>query len=159
MPRREERGDRDRDRERERTSRPPRTRDRAEDRERRRSRTHNLNRASRVPPTSSESSSQGLSANSLAKLNSLNERASRDPELRPKKTRRTRPRELVNEKAYVRVEEKRRSHQKRRRRDVSGALLEEGDGRRLRGLRGLRGGDDYEEQNEGMSKKKKRVCE
>lgn len=52
------------------------------------------------------------------------------------------------------VERSRKQHKRKKRRVVSGALLEEGDSGRLRGLRG---GDRYEDSDEARFKKK-RLC-
>jgi glucan 1,3-beta-glucosidase len=55
------------------------------------------------------------------------------------------------------VVEKRRDHKRRKRRVVSGALLEEGDSSRLKGLRGgERYEKEYDEEDDG--KKRKRMC-
>jgi glucan 1,3-beta-glucosidase len=83
----------------------------------------------------------------------LNERSSRDQEARTTRTRRKREHEFINEKPLV-VERERRHRKERSRRVVSGALLEEGDGRRLRSIRG---GDRYEKE-EDVGKRKKRIC-
>ena len=99
----------------------------------------------------SQSGSQLLSADALAKLNQLNQLPPRAQEVTPKKTRRKRDREVIAEKIVV---EKRRSHKRRKRRVVSGALLEEGDSQRLRGLRG---GEKNEEEYY-VGERKKRLC-
>lgn len=105
----------------------------------------------------SQATSQGLSANSLAKLNQLNERSALEEEITPRKERRKRRREYIDEKIVVEKTRRRHHHKRRRRRDVSGALLEEGNGPRLRGIRG---GDAYEDRGDEMtSKMKKRICE
>lgn len=130
----------------------PRPRDKAHY-DSRRPRGDNPHRRSRTNTPSSATSSQALSADSLAKLNLLNERSSRDQEIRTKRTRRKREHEFLNEKPLV-VERERRHRKERNRRVVSGALLEEGDGRRLRGIRG---GDKYERE-EDVGKRKKRIC-
>lgn len=110
----------------------------------------NPHRSSRTAGTpSSHTSSQALSADSLAKLNLLNERAFRENEVTPKRARPKRQREEFDEKLVV--ERTRRHHRKRRRRVVSGALLEEGEGRRLRR-------DDIFEPSPDLSKRKKRIC-
>jgi glucan 1,3-beta-glucosidase len=112
-------------------------------------------RKARAHPPSSSSGSQALSADSLARLNLLNqhEAARAAKEVTPKKTRRKRHREVPDEKFVV---EKRRQHKRKKRRVVSGAMLEEGDGPRLRGLRG---GARYDEKGEYDSgKRKKRLC-
>jgi len=129
----------------------PRPRERARH-DSRRPRSDNPHRRSRGDTPSSATSSQTLSADSLAKLNLLNERSSRDQETRTKRTRRRREREIINEKPVV-VERERRYRKERSRRVVSGALLEEGDGRRLQGIKS---GDRYE--IEGIGKRKKRIC-
>jgi len=130
----------------------PRPRERAHHESRRR-RSENPNRRSRGNTPSSGTSSQALSADSLAKLNLLNERISREQEVRTKRTRRKREYEFINEKPLV-VERERRHRKERSRRVVSGALLEEGYGRRLRSIRG---GDRYERE-EDVGKRKKRIC-
>ncbi|RDL37190.1 (Trans)glycosidase [Venustampulla echinocandica] len=107
--------------------------------------------------TTSQSSSQALSADSLARLNLLNqhERArARAEETTPKKPRRKRHREVVDEKIVV--ERSRRQHKRKKRRVVSGALLEEGEGPRLKGLRG--GHKNNDEHSSGKKKKKQRLC-
>jgi glucan 1,3-beta-glucosidase len=119
----------------------------------RRPRSDNPHRRSRGNTPSSNTSSQALSADSLAKLNLLNERTSREQEIRTKRTRRKRDHEFVNEKPVV-VERERRYRKERSRRVVSGALLEEGNGRQLRSIRG---GDRYESEADS-SKRKKRIC-
>ncbi|TVY53773.1 putative glucan 1,3-beta-glucosidase D [Lachnellula cervina] len=109
-------------------------------------------RRSRHEATSSQSDSQALSADSLAKLNQLNQRERTQPqEVTPKKTRRKREREVVDEKIVV--ERSRKQHKRKKRRVVSGALLEEGHGEKLRGLRG--GARSEEQYQEGGSRKKK----
>ncbi len=130
----------------------PRPRDRAHH-DSRRPRTDNPNRRSRGATPSSQTSSQTLSVDSLAKLNLLNERTSREQEVRTKRTRRRREHEFINEKPLV-VERERRHRRERNRRVVSGALLEEGNGRRLRSIRG---GDRYET-GADVGKRKKRIC-
>ncbi len=128
----------------------PRPRERNHHHERRRaSRNH---AKSRHESSSSQSGSQLLSANALAKLNQLNQQQSvRPEEVTPTKTRRKRHREIVDEKLVV--DRSRRQHKRKRRRVVSGALLEEGDSYRLKGFRG---GEKYEEYGDG--KRKKRLC-
>lgn len=130
----------------------PRPRDRAHH-DSRRPRGDNPHRHSRGNTPSSATSSQALSADSLAKLNLLNERTSREQEVRRKRTRRKREHEFVNEKPVV-VERERKHRKERSGRVVSGALLEEGDGKRLRSIRG---GDRYEKE-EDVGKRKKRIC-
>ncbi|KAL3421478.1 beta-glucosidase 6 [Phlyctema vagabunda] len=129
----------------------PRPRERRHQHEKRRSHSQSPRKAR--PAVSSESSSQALSADTLAKLNQLNQQqAYRPQEITPKKTRRKREREVLDEKIVI--ERARKSHKRKKRRVVSGALLEEGSSRKLRGLRG---GDAYEEDSEeggGKSKKK-----
>lgn len=133
----------------------PRERDHEQYREsNRRPRSSNPRRKSRGHPPSSSSGSQALSADSLAKLNLLNERASREQEIKTTRTRPRRQREITDEKQSF-IGRVRREHKRKRRRVVSGALLEEGQGRRLQGIRG---GDKYEEP-EGLDKRKKRICE
>ena len=110
-------------------------------------------RKSRDHATSSDSSSQDLSADSLAKLDQLNQYTARQ-EVTPKKERRKRHREVIDEKIVV--ERSRRQDKRRKRRVVSGALLEEGDGQRLTGRRGgIRNEKEYE-YNDGN--RKKRLC-
>jgi glucan 1,3-beta-glucosidase len=137
----------------------PRPREKAHQ-DSRRPRGDNPHRHSRENTPSSATSSQALSADSLAKLNLLNARTSREQEVRTKRTRRKREHEFVNEKPVV-VERERRYRKERSRRVVSGALLEEGDGRRLRGIRGgdryEKGGERYEKE-EDVGKRKKRIC-
>lgn len=63
---------------------------------------------------------------------------------------------MVDEKIVV--ERSRRQHKRKKRRVVSGALLEEGNGRTLRGIRG---GDRYEKDEydeEGSGNRKKKIC-
>lgn len=122
----------------------PKRRDRSAPRPRRPSRNHRRSR----PDSSSKSSSQALSEDSLARLNQLNNKASRRQEIAHQKLRRKEEREIVQEKLHV--DKARRHHRKRRRRVVSGALLEEGRGHRLRGIRG---GYDYPRKNNRRSKK------
>ncbi|KAI9743056.1 MAG: hypothetical protein M1818_003351 [Claussenomyces sp. TS43310] len=150
----------------------PRRRERHGDRERRKRRSHNPNRrTSRAP--SSEPTSQTLSADSLARLNQLNEKAARTPEARHHRPRPEWPREVLDESIVVEkrrryhevpeetiTPEKRRRHRKRRRRVVSGSLLEEGESKRLKGLRGGAGYDDpyqgrYED--EDVRKRRKKI--
>jgi hypothetical protein len=160
-------GDTEEDGERRRRRRSEHTRDTEEDGDRRRKRSENQQRRSRGT-TPSSGSSQALSAASLAKLALLNEQKSVEPEVRPQKPRRKPDREFgearidVEERTYI--EEQKMHKKKRRRRDVSGALLEEGNSKTLKGLRG---GDideviyeKYEKFDEdaGMSKKKKKLC-
>lgn len=52
------------------------------------------------------------------------------------------------------VERSRKQHKRKKRRVVSGALLEEGDSGRLRGLRG---GEKYDSEDE-LRFRKKRLC-
>lgn len=58
---------------------------------------------------------------------------------------------MVDEKIVV--ERSRKQHKRKKRRVVSGALLEEGHGEKLRGLRG--GARSEEQYQEGGSRKKK----
>lgn len=117
--------------------------------EKRASRSH---AKSRHETSSSQSSSQLLSANALAKLNQLNQQQpARVEEVTPQKKRRKRHREIVDEKLVV--EKSRKHHKRKKRRVVSGALLEEGESHRLKGLRG---GGRYEEYDDG--RRKKRLC-
>lgn len=115
-------------------------------------------RKHRSKAVSSESSSQALSADALAKLDRLNQYPARSEEITPKKTRRKRHRDIVEEK--VEIEQPRRQHKRKKRRVVSGALLEEGDGKKLRGLRGGATYDGYEKADYEFDtgKRKKRLC-
>jgi glucan 1,3-beta-glucosidase len=128
-------------------------------RERRRSH-HDSPRRSRHEASASESGSQALSADTLAKLNLLNQHErSRPGEVTPKKARRKRHYEVTEAKMVV--ERPRRQHKRKKRRVVSGAMLEEGKSEKLRGLRGGASGykeDRYEEEL-GDGKKKKQLCE
>jgi len=131
----------------------PRQRERVRMHPRDKGRSHSHTpRKSRGTATSSKSSSQVLSADSLAKLNLLNQQAARQQEVTPKKAQRKRQREIIDEKPVI--ERNRKQHKSKKERAVSGALLEEGDSQRLRGLRG---GDWYaSEYSDG--KRKKRLC-
>ena len=101
---------------------------------------------------SSAATSQALSVDALLKLDRLNQqRASR--EVTPKKARRKRQREIIDEKLVV--ERSRRQYKRKKRRIVSGALLEEGHSGRLRGIRG---GEKYEGNWDGAWFQKKRLC-
>jgi hypothetical protein len=65
----------------------------------------------------------------------------------------------VNEKIVI--EQGRRQHKRKKRRVVSGSLLEEGDGPKLRGLRGGARYEKYEKDeydDDGGGNKKKRLC-
>jgi hypothetical protein len=107
---------------------------------------------SKYESASSQSGSQLLSADALSKLNQLNQQSTRSTEVTPKKTQRKRHREVIDEKTVV---EKRRDHKRRKRRVVSGALLEEGDGSRLKGLRGgERYEKEYDEEDDGRKRKR-----
>ncbi|KAK2627902.1 hypothetical protein QTJ16_002548 [Diplocarpon rosae] len=115
-------------------------------------------RRSKYDYSSSGTSTQVLSTNSLAKLDRLNQqRPVREAaEITPTKPRRKRHREVVEEKV---VREKRREHRKRKkRRVVSGALLEEGNSSKLKGLRGgaRYEKDEDEDVGRGGGKKKKK---
>jgi glucan 1,3-beta-glucosidase len=114
-------------------------------------------RKSRGHATSSDSSTQALSAGALAKLNYLNQQSPREPEITPKKSRQKRERVVSNEKY---VAERSMKHEKRKkRRVVSGALLEEAEGEKLRGLRG--GAYNYYEkvdERDSFFKRNKRLC-
>lgn len=69
------------------------------------------------------------------------------------KARQKRHRELPDERYVV---EKRKAHKRKKRRVVSGAMLEEGDGPELRGMRG---GDRYDEKHEhDDGRRKKKIC-
>lgn len=115
--------------------------------------------------SSSQSGSQLLSADALAQLDHLNQhRSARAEEVTPKKTRRKRPREF--EEKVVVVEkarrehrrESKREHQKKSTRIVSGALLEEGDGPRLRGIRGGDRHNRYEKESFEEPPNNRRKC-
>ncbi|KUJ23009.1 glycoside hydrolase [Mollisia scopiformis] len=112
-----------------------------------RSHHHERKRRTRKPrhqTSSSQSGSQLLSADALAHLDRLNHhRPVQTEEITPKKTRRKRPREFEDERVVV-VEKSRREHKRKSRRAVSGVLLEEGDGRTLRGMRGGDRRDKYD---------------
>jgi glucan 1,3-beta-glucosidase len=56
------------------------------------------------------------------------------------------------------VEKSRRQHKRKKRRVVSGALLEEGDSRRLKGLRGGEKYEEYKYEEYENGKRKKRLC-
>jgi len=60
---------------------------------------------------------------------------------------------VVDEKIVV--ERSRKQHKRKKRRVVSGALLEEGSGEKLRGLRG---GDRYEKEYSNGGSRKKKFC-
>jgi glucan 1,3-beta-glucosidase len=60
---------------------------------------------------------------------------------------------VVDEKIVV--ERSRKQHKRKKRRVVSGALLEEGDGEKLRGLRG---GARYEKEYRKEESRKKKIC-
>jgi glucan 1,3-beta-glucosidase len=154
---------------------------RESERSRNRERSHNHEkrraRKSRYETSSSQSGSQLLSADALAKLDQLNRHEPRSTEVTPKKTskkrhrddrvlderpvvektRRKRDREIIDEKAVD--YRSRRDHKRKRRREVSGVLLEEGDGQRLRGIRGGDRYDSYEKEEEyNGSTRKKKIC-
>jgi glucan 1,3-beta-glucosidase len=137
-----------------RVSSRPRPRERAHH-ERRTTNTRSPQKSKAHAASSSGSSSQALSADALAKLDRLNQHA-RQLEVTPKKARWKREPEIIEEK-YV-VERSRRQHKRKKRRVVSGALLEEADSDRLRGIRG--GYDKYEKDNEedAFLKRRKRLC-
>jgi glucan 1,3-beta-glucosidase len=150
-----------------RESERPRHRERKHrDRDERRSSGRSPRKSKHDSASSQQSGSQLLSADALAKLDRLNQNNVRSAEVTPKKERRHRPREVIDEKVFV-VEKSGRQHKRKKRRVVSGALLEEGDGERLKGLRG---GDKYdrndryeryekeEETVQGDRTKKKRLC-
>lgn len=129
-------------------------RDQDYDRDRRASHTRSP-RKSRAHATSSDSSTPALSAGALAKLNYQNQHAPRYSEITPKKTRQKRER-VISEERYI-AERSRKQHKRKKRRVVSGALLEEADGEKLRGLRG--GTYRYEkDEDESFLKKRKRLC-
>jgi hypothetical protein len=132
----------------------PRESERPQHRERSHHHAKRKSRKSRYESASSQSGSQLLSADALSKFNQLNQQSARSAEVTPKKTRRKRHREIIDEKIVV---EKRRDHKRSKRRVVSGALLEEGDSSRLKGLRGgERYEKDYVEEDDG--RKRKRLC-
>lgn len=54
--------------------------------------------------------------------------------------------------------EKRKQHKKKKRRVVSGAMLEEGDGERLRGIRGGRGEYDEKRDYGDDGSKRRKIC-
>jgi len=113
-------------------------------------------RKSRQVPASEASGSQALSADSLARLNLINQHEeSRTQRRDPHRAKRKRHVEVPDEKFVV---EKRRQQKKKKRRVVSGAMLEEGDGERLRGIRGGRG--DYNEKQEYRAdeRQRKKIC-
>lgn len=148
-----------------------RDRDRDRDRERERERRHarrkhqaaGTPRRPRPQPASqsslSEPNSQALSADSLAKLNRINRYAARRDEYAARKPRRRQNREIINEKVVI--ERARKPHKRRKSRIVSGALLEEGEAAKLRGLRGgyVSEKRKHEDEDEVIRKKKKRICE
>lgn len=168
---------RESERERERERDRHRAGERSHDQERRRRK-----RKSKHAASSSQSGSRLLSADALAQLDHLNQHGPiRAEERTPKKTRRKRPREydddrervLVTEKTRkqhkrrtyndeteVVVEKSRREHKRKSRRAVSGVLLEEGDGRTLRGIRGGERDryDRYEKEVYEEPPNKKRKC-
>jgi glucan 1,3-beta-glucosidase len=153
----------------------PRAGERSHDHERRRRK-----RKSKHATSSSQSGSQLLSADALAQLDHLNQnRPVRTEEITPKKTRRKRPREYDDEREVVVeksrrehtrktyddgreivVEKSKRDHKRKSRRAVSGVLLEEGDGRTLRGIRGGDRDryDRYEKESYKEPPNKKRKC-
>jgi glucan 1,3-beta-glucosidase len=156
----------------------PKHRERATVHEQRRLNPRKSEHRSRTEATDSYAS-EGLSADSLAKLNQLNDRLTREQDALPGRPRqkgrgerqrernrdaerdRQRRRERRREYEYgddvIVVEKAKRSRKKHKRRVVSGALLEEGDGQRLRGLRG----GDYNEKrrkSERPKKSKKKLC-
>lgn len=126
----------------------PRHRHRHGDRERRRRRPHDPNKRA-FRSEYSEPSSHGLSIDSLARLNALNENAARSPETSQHRSRRERPRERPREnrreepeehiviekrRRYREVpdvvddtDEVRRQHKRRRQRVASGVELEDED--------------------------------
>lgn len=120
--------------------------------------TGQTSRKHRAKASSSESSSQALSADALAKLDRLNRYPPKPAEVTPQKTRRKRHREIADEKVVV--EQTRGQHKRKKRREVSGALLEEGEGKTLRGIRGGDKYDRYEKADYEVKngKRKKRLC-
>ena len=88
----------------------------------------------------------------MSKLDRLNQQAA-SREVTPKKISNKGQREVLDEKIVV--ERSRKQHKRKKRRVVSGALLEEGDSKRLRGIRG---GDRYDDREEEARFKKKRLC-
>ncbi|KFY35050.1 hypothetical protein V494_06250 [Pseudogymnoascus sp. VKM F-4513 (FW-928)] len=157
--------ERDPDRERRRRERDPERELERDERRRERARRKSRNpdrdsrdsrdSRSRDEPPTSQSSSQPLSADSLAKLNNLNKKEkSRKPEKKAPRPKQKRQRAAFNEKYEAIGVDKSRRDKKRKKRVVSGALLEEGDGNRLSYIRG--GG--YDKQAEAdAAKRKKRI--
>ncbi len=137
-----------------RESERPRHRERGHHHDRRRS-SGQSPRKPRVHAASSATSSQPLSADTLARLNQLNQNAARQ-EATPKKARRKRHREVIDEQIVV--EKSKRQHKRKKRRVVSGALLEEGDSRGVKGLRGGNKYEDYKYEEYDNSRRKKRFC-
>ena len=113
-------------------------------------------RKSRAHATSSDSSTQALSASALAKLNYQNQHPPRGPEVTPKKSRQKRER-VVSDERYI-VERTRKQHKPKKRRVVSGALLEEADGEKLRGLRGGTYYYEKDRKEDSLLKRRKRLC-
>ena len=122
-----------------------------QDRDRRKSQARNPRRP-RADASTSEATAHSLSVDALSKLDRLNQQAA-SREVTPKNAKRQRQREITDEKIVV--ERSRRQHKRKRRRVVSGALLEEGDSGRLNGLRG---GNGYDKSAEEVRLKKKRLC-
>lgn len=112
-------------------------------------------RKSRGHATSSDSSSHALSAGALAKLNYLNQNPPSEPEITPK-SRQKRERGVYEER-YI-VERSRKQHKRKKRRVVSGALLEEAEGEKLRGLRGGTYNYEKNDKEEAFFKRRKRLC-
>ncbi|KAF8852067.1 glycoside hydrolase [Acephala macrosclerotiorum] len=109
-------------------------------------------RRSKHQSSSSQSGSQLLSADALAQLDRLNQHQPERAETPPKKTRRKRPREIIVDEKIEVVESPRREHKERKRKSrrvVSGALLEEGDGRTLRNIKSGEKYDRYEQDSYG----------
>ena len=113
-------------------------------------------RKSRGHATSSDSGSHALSAGALAKLNYLNQNPPREPEATPKKIRQKRERKVYEERDVV--ERSRKQHKRKKRRVVSGALLEEAEGEKLRGLRGGTYNYEKDEAEEAFLRRRKRLC-
>lgn len=56
------------------------------------------------------------------------------------------------------VERSRKQHKRKKRRVVSGALLEEGDGPKLRGIRGGYRSEKGDYSDDNVSRNRKRLC-
>jgi glucan 1,3-beta-glucosidase len=135
------------------TRESPRRRPRDRTNDDKRPRSYNSNKKPRAEALSSHTSSQALSADTLAKLNLLNEKALRKEELRAK-TARIRPRDLIDEKLLATERSIKGYKRRRKRRVVSGSLLEEGEGRRLQRIRS----ENLSDEDPSLRKQKKRIC-